>query len=113
MTDNVTNLPTPGVVLDLDALERPAKDIKPPFVSKIQGVDVTFADPSDIDWRDLAAVEHPADLLRVALNADDLAHLRSIDLEAWKFNKLMEAYYNHYDLEDKIRQAKRQQAFQS
>lgn len=108
---NVINLPEPGVILDLDAEERSPKDIKPPFISKVGGKNVTFADPSEIDWRDLAAVEIPADLLRVALSKEDRKHMSETPLEGWKFNRLMEAYYTHYDLEDKIRAAKRQQAF--
>lgn len=111
MTDNVSKLPTPGVILDLDAEERPKEEIKPPFIVNVGGKPVTFADPGDIDWRQLAAVEIPADLLRVALSKEDRTHLSKVSLKAWKFNRLMEAYYTHYDLEDKIRDAKRQAAF--
>lgn len=111
MTDNVSKLPTPGVILDLDAEERPREDIKPPFVVNVGGKQVTFADPGDIDWRQLAAVEIPADLLRVAMFKEDRSHLSKLALESWKFNRLMESYYTHYDLEDKIRDAKRQAAF--
>lgn len=111
MTDNVTRLPEPGVILDLDAEERPEKDIKPPFVVNIESRRVTFADPTEIDWRDLAAVEIPADLLRVAMTRDDRQYLQGLALPTWKFNRLMEAYYTHYDLEDKIRNARRQAQF--
>lgn len=111
MTDNVTRLPEPGVILDLDLEERPEKDIKPPFVVNIEGRRVTFADPTEVDWRDLAAVEIPADLLRVAMTRDDRQYLQGLALPTWKFNRLMEAYYSHYDLEDKIRNARRQAQF--
>jgi hypothetical protein len=111
MTDNVTHLPEPGVILDLDAEVRDPKDVKPPFIVKLGEKNVTLADPTEVDWKDLAAVEIPADLLRVAMSREDRNHLASLDLPAWKFNKLMEAYYVHYDLEDKIRNAKRQAAF--
>lgn len=109
--DNVTHLPEPGVVLDLDAEEREAKDIRPPFVTKVGGRNVTFLDPADIDWRDLATVRIPADLINVALQAEDLTHLRSLSLPAWKFNRLLERYYEHYDLEEKLRNARRQAQF--
>jgi len=109
--DNVINLPEPGVILDLDAEERPASEIKPPFIVKVGGRNVTFADPADIDWRELATVSIPADLLRVSLSKEDLKHLQGLNLNAWKFNKLMEDYYDHYDLEDRIRDAKRQAQF--
>ena len=111
MTDNVTRLPEPGVILDLDAETRPEKDVKPPFVVKVGGRNVTFTDPTEIDWKDLAAVEIPADLLRVAMSKEDRRHLSETDLPGWKFNRLMEMYYLHYDLEDKIRAAKNQAAF--
>ena len=111
MTDNVTRLPEPGVILDLDAEERAPQDVKPPFIVTIGGKNVTFADPTEIDWRDLAAVEVPGDLLRVAMSKEDRKHLQDTALPGWKFNRLMEAYYSHYDLEDKIRNAKRQAAF--
>lgn len=111
MTDNVHTLPEPGVVLDLDLLERPAKDVKPPFIVKVADHKLTFADPGEIDWKDLAAIEVPADLFSVALNREDRQFLREQPMAGWKFNELMKAYYTHYDFEEKIRDAKRQAAF--
>lgn len=112
MTDsNVTHLPEPGVILDLDLEERDAKDVKPPFIVKVGGKAVTFADPTEVDWQDLADVQVPGDLLHVALSREDRQHLASVALPTWKFSKLMEAYSAHYDLEDKIRAARRQAAF--
>jgi hypothetical protein len=110
VTDNVTRLPEPGVILDLDAEERDPKDVKPPFVAKVGDRNITMADPSEIDWRELASVEIPQDLLRVAMSKEDRNHLQRTALPGWKFNRLMEAYYTHYDLEEKIRAAKRQAA---
>jgi hypothetical protein len=109
--DNVTHLPEPGIVLDLDAEQRPSKDVKPPFTVKVGDRNVTFADPSEIDWRELATVSIPADLLRVALSKDDMKHLQSLALPTWKFSRLMEAYYDHYDMEDRIRAARQQAQF--
>lgn len=111
MTDNITHLPEPGVVLDLDLETRQEKDVKPPFVVKVEGRTVSLADPTEIDWRELASVEQPVDLLRVAMSREDRNFLYDLSLPAWKFNRLMEAYYNHYDLEEKIANAKRQAAF--
>lgn len=110
MTD-VSHLPTPGIVLDLDIEERDPEDVKPPFIVNVEGRTITFADPSEIDWKLLAGIEVPADLFAVALQKDDRKHLRTVNLPGWKFNRLMEAYYSHYDLEDKIRAAKRQAQF--
>jgi len=105
---NVTRLPEPGIILDLDLEERDPKDIKPPFIVNVADRRITFEDPANIDWRDLASVMIPGDMLRVSLSRDDNLFLQKQALPAWKFNKLMEGYYLHYDLEDKIREAKRQ-----
>lgn len=109
--DNVRDLPEAGVVLDLDAARRPAKDILPAFTVKVGGEVITFVDPNELDWRDLASVQIPADLFRVSLSREDREHIAEQDLQVWQFNKLMKGYYDHYGLEDKIAAAKRQQAF--
>lgn len=108
---NVTELPERGIVLDLDAEERPQDQIKPPFIVKVGGKTITFLDPGEIDWRDLASVAAPSDLIRVSLDSADLDHIRAQALPTWKFNKLMEDYYTHYDMEARIREAKRQASF--
>lgn len=110
---DITKLPTPGVVLDLDAEERPEAEIKPPFTFVAGKREITLADPADVHWRDLAAVQEPGDLLRVSMTREDRRHLVEQNLPTWKFNRLMEKYYEYYDLEDKIREAKRQQHFNS
>ena len=90
MTDeNVTHLPEPGVVLDLDAWERPASEIKPPFKTKVGGKVVSFKDPAEIDWRDLASVQIPSDLFSVSLSTVDRAHMREQPLAGGAFNHLM------------------------
>ena len=111
MTDNVSNLPQPGVILDLDALQRPEAEVKPPFVVNAGGRQITFTDPSEIDWQDLASLEVPADLFSVAMDREDRRYFRELPMPGWKFNKLMESYYTHYDFEEKIRAAKRQAQF--
>lgn len=105
--DNVSQLPKPGVILNLDTLKRPEKDIKAPFVVVLADKEITFTDPAEVDWQDLAGIEVPADLFSVALSRDDRNFFREQRMEAWKFNELMEAYYTHYDFEEKIRSAKR------
>lgn len=107
MSDNVTHLPDLSVVLDLDTETRPEKDIKPPFVVKVGGKAVTFKDPGEIDWRVLATVDTPADLVRVSLSSEDREHLTSQVLEGWKFNRLMDSYYQHYDMEERLEEARR------
>lgn len=111
MTDNVSRLPEPGVILDLDALERPEEEVKPPFVVKVADRKITFEDPANIDWQDLADIQVPNDLFSVAMNREDRSFFRQHRLPGWKFNKLMESYYVHYDFEEKIRAARRQAQF--
>lgn len=108
--DNVTQLPV-KIHLDLDAVERPSKDIKEPFVVKINGRTITMIDPSDLDWRDLLLMESPMDFLRYALSPEDKSWLTEQATPGWKFSQLMEAYYSHYDLEEKQREAQRQAQF--
>lgn len=110
MTD-ISHLPTPGVVFDADAAERDEAEIEAPFIAKIGDRNITFADPATLDWLDLAAVQIPSDLIRISLEREDREHLLKTNLPGWKFNKLMAAYYTHYNLEDKIRDAKRQASF--
>lgn len=111
MTDTVTQLPDLSVVLDLDSAERPEEDVKPPFIVKVGDRKVQFKDPNEIDWKVLAEVDHPADLIRISLTKEDRKHVMETNLPGWKFNRLISTYYDHYDLEDKIREAKRRAAF--
>jgi len=105
---DVVALPTAGVILDLDAVERPAEEIKAPYTVKVGDRVVTFIDPATADWRDLLYINSPADLFNVALSEDDAAYIRGRAMEGWRFNVLMKGYYDYYGLEDKIREAQRQ-----
>lgn len=105
---SVTKLPEPGVILDLDALERPEGEVKAPFVVKVSDRKITFKDPAEIDWQDLATVDIPADIFRVSLSKEDRKFFLENPMETWRFHKLLESYYSHYDFEEKIRAAKRQ-----
>jgi hypothetical protein len=107
MSDEVSYLPVPGVILDLDNEKRPEKDVKPPFIVTVGAKQITFKDPGDIDWRILADITTPTDLVRSALSTEDREHLISLSLPGWKFNRLMESYYTHYDMEDRIAEAQR------
>lgn len=107
--DNVRELPA-NVTLDLDAYERPAKDVKPDFTVKLGGRVITFKDPEEMDWQDLLDIEHPAHFLRYAVTAEERQHILALEMPAHKFGKLMDSYQQHFDLEDKVAQARRRQA---
>lgn len=108
MSENVTNLPG-RISLDLDSESRPDAEVKPPFVVVVAGREITMEDPANLDWRDLLLLESPTDFLRLSLSAEDRKFLLEQSLPGWKFNKLMEGYYTHFDLDEKVRQARRQQ----
>ncbi len=106
--DNVTALPG-RISIDLDHAERPTDEVKPPFVALIGGREITMTDPSELDWKDLILLESPTEFLRLCLSKEDRDHLYGLDLSGWKFNRLLEAFYKHFDLDEKLRQARRQQ----
>ena len=106
--DNIRQLPQ-HVTLDLDAYERPVDEVKPTFTANVGDRVVTMIDPANVDWRDLLVMEDPNEFLRHAFSPEDRKHLLAQPLPGWKFNKLMDAYYNHYELEEQIRKARQQQ----
>lgn len=107
--NNVSTLPK-NLALDLDAEQRPEKEVKPPFTVQINGREITMTDPAELDWRDLILMESPTEFLRLSLADEDRKFLLEQSIPGWKFNRLMEAYYNHFDLDQKVREARRQQA---
>lgn len=110
--DNVRdlNLPPEEVDLDLDTVEKDEKDVKPPYRTRVAGRILTFGNPEDVDWQDLLLIQSPVDLLQFVLNTEDLRFLREQHLPGWKLGKLMNGFSEHYDLDERMRQAQRQQA---
>lgn len=102
----VTDLPE-NVTLDLDAYERPAEEVIPPFVVRLGGRTVTMTNPEDIDWQDLLDIENPADFLRYCVDKDDAKFILGLALPGHKFAKLMETYQEHYGIEEKLDAARR------
>lgn len=110
MTDdsNVTQLPEQGLAIDLDAATR--DDEKPPFKAKVGGRIITMVDPQNIDWRDLLTMSDPREFLRLSVSEEDRKFLNQQAMEGWRFGKLMEAFYLHYDLEELAEKARRDNA---
>ena len=106
MTDNTLSFPDHDFVLDLDLEVRSTPEV-PPFVVKLGGRKITMTDPETLDWRDLITMTHPTEFLRFALNDEDRKFLLSQGMEQWRFTRLLEAYYAHYGLDDRIREAQR------
>jgi hypothetical protein len=105
---DVTQLPV-NLAIDLDTVERPASEVKPPFTAQIGGRTITMLDPSDLDWRDLMAMSTPQDFIRLSMSKPDREFLATQDIPGWKFNLLMEAFYRHFDLEELAEKARREQ----
>lgn len=108
MNDNISDLPVQGLVIDLDATER--EDSKPPFKAMVGGRVITMIDPQELDWRELLMMKDPREFLRLAVAPEDREHLNKQPMPGWKFGKLMESYYAHFDLEELAANARREQA---
>lgn len=104
---NVSQLPG-NIVFNLDEVERPAEDIKPPFVFAFKGRELRMEDPAELDWRDLLLMDDPTQFIKLALAKDDRKWLYDQGFESWRFGKLIEAYSNHFDLEGQMRKARQQ-----
>lgn len=93
----MTEPTTPNVALDLDKLEREGAPI--PFDFLLEGKRYIMSDPKDVDWQDLmAAMSSPTMFFRLVLPADDQQMFFQTRMAAWKMNKLMERYQEHYGL---------------
>jgi len=91
---------------DLDAYERPAEEVIPDYKVKLGGKVVTMTNPDDIDWKDLLDITDPVAFLRHSVSAEDRAHILGLNLEGWRFGKLMDGYYAHFHIEERMEKAR-------
>lgn len=83
--------------LDLDKLER--EGAPGTFDFTLEGRRYIMSDPKEVDWQDLlAAMSNPVMFFRLVLPADDQREFFQTRLPAWKMNKLMQSYQDHYGL---------------
>lgn len=88
------------VGLDLDALEREGEQSEK-FTFSFDGETYEMLDPSDIDWQDLlSGLRNPALFIRYAMSIDGQRSFFAKRIPAWKMNKLMTAYQDHYGIPD-------------
>lgn len=99
----------PDISFDLDAVERPADQIRPIFKVNVGGKVIEMQDPAELDWQDLAEVGDPVGLLAYAVSDEDREHIRKQNIPAWKFGELIDAYQKHYKLDELQKQARRRQ----
>jgi hypothetical protein len=107
----VIPLPDRSVAIDLDNLTRDEKEVKPPFVVAIKGRKITFTDPAEVDWQDLAVVEGPADIFRICLSKEDRVFFADQEIPGWKLNALFDAFNSHYDFDERVAKARRRAQF--
>lgn len=86
--------------LDLDALEREGA-VAEKFTFTFGGRQYEMVDPQEIDWQDLlSGLRNPAMFIRFAMSAADQKEFFGARVPAWKMNRLMEAYQQHYGIPD-------------
>lgn len=98
----------PQITFNLDTVEKDPAEVIEPFVVNIGGRAITMTDPSDLDWQDLEDIQTPSGFLAFAVTAEDRRHIAQQRIPGWKFGKLMEAYMQHYRMEERMADAKRQ-----
>lgn len=110
MSDNVQQLPV-NVDFDLDAYERPADEIIPPFVVRLGGRVIEMQNPDDIDWKDLLDITDPVNFLRHSVTKEERNHIFSLNIPGHKLNAMMERYQEHFKIEEKMEKARQASRF--
>ena len=98
---------TTTIHLDLDDYQRPPEEVIPTFTVKLGGRPVSFTGPEDMEWQDLLEIDEPNGFLRHALTPEDRKHVYSLNLKGFQFAKLMEAYQEHYQVKERMAEARR------
>lgn len=86
-------------VFDLDSIESERKDEKL-FRAKVNGREITFVNPKDLDWIDLADLgDDPVDFVQLCVAEEaDADWLLTQEIPSWKAEKLVEAFTRHYGI---------------
>lgn len=98
MTEELSPTHVGGEVFDLDALERDATPS--PFVVRVGGEDFRFPDPQDMDWKKLNQLDELSeyDAVKQLLGEEQFERFIKHDIPVWKFGRLTDQWYKHYDL---------------
>lgn len=92
-----------AAVIDLDSLERddPAVGL-PPFAFTFEGRRIELQDPVEIDWQDLVEMSrNPGSFAMAAMSPADRKFFEQHTVPTWKIEKLVNAYQEYYDIDDK------------
>jgi hypothetical protein len=86
-----------AVVLNLDTLE--LERTEKPFVVRLGGRNLTFKDPKEIYWQDLADLDDPTSFAEAALEEEDQEHFLEYRLETGRMMELMRRYRRHFGMD--------------
>ena len=88
------------VSLDLDDIEREGA-IPDPFTFKFDGDVYQMFDPQEVDWQNLlSGMRNPALFVRFSMPVEQQKKFFAKEVPAWKMNKLMTAYQDHFGIPD-------------
>lgn len=107
MTKNVTRLPDKSIALNLDLEEKDEKDQFPPFKIVLFEREMELIDPTDMDYRDLAAIDDAIDFSRFAFSLEDREFLNDKIVPGWMFGRIFDKYNEHFGLTKRIAEARR------
>lgn len=91
---------------DLDAYERPAEEVIPDYKIKLGGRVIVMTNPDEIDWKDLLDITDPVGFLTYAVSREDREHILGLDIPSYKFGKLMDGYYAHFNIQERMEKAR-------
>jgi hypothetical protein len=100
----MTDTPTRDFIFDLDSVESERKD-EAVFKAKVNGREIEFINPKDVDWIDLADLgDDPIDFVELCVkDEEDATWLVAQSLPSWKAEKLIEAFTRHYGIGNRRR----------
>ena len=93
-TAKAPTVPSGQIDFNLNEAER---DVEyPVFKARIGDRVIEMSDPAELDYETLAGMEHPTEVLRLALSEDDFTYLMDLKLPGWKVGSLIRQFRAHY-----------------
>jgi nicotinic acid phosphoribosyltransferase len=80
---------------DLDALEVKNRGV---FRFKLEGRVITLSDPNRVDWKILAEMQQPIELLKHVANLEDREWLREHPIPIEDLKRVMDKYAQKFEL---------------
>ena len=86
----------PAGVIDFNLNEVKREDAHPVFKVRIGDRVVEMSDPAELDYETLAGMEHPTEVLKLAMTDEDFEYLMGLKLEGWRIGRLIREFREHY-----------------